>query len=735
MDNIDTPRFARGKHDITSNGTAVPRRHPVVGGLTAAALVMGVLGVAAAGPALADGALAAGSNSCAAPTVVGGSGTSTGSTSTNSDKHDSNWAYAVQGGGSPDAVWEFSIAQPTTVDIAETGTAHWVQSITLAYAPDTTGGNACGSASADKAEADNLTQSIQSGSYTFDLKKSDLSAGTYLVWLDGDTRYPPNSGAYQLQFSFSSPPVSGASPPSDSPPTTTPAPSPAPTTTVQPDTNRRLGDSTDATDAAVQLSQGEWADGSATSVVLARDDVFADSLAGDALAGKSGPVLYTTGGSSAGLRPETLAEIKRVLGAPQACGAPQVLIVGGTSAVSSTAESTLGGLGYCVVRVSGTDRVATSIAIASYLLQHGDTAQQILLSRDDDWADAAAGGAYSAATGAPILVTASTSLDPRVARLLASAHPGQIVLLGGVAALASTVQSSAASFAPVMRVSGAARDSTATAIAQQLWGPLHPSGAILVPGFAPNGWAYALAGAVDGASEGAVELYAQSSGLTSADSQYLTSTPVNFAITDGPASLLTDQVSQQAQADESSSGGSGGSSGSGGSGDSGGGSGATLPSSPAGVSGPSPCPTNIVQHFGVDLSVPQGIQGIDAGVTADPKAGCRLSVKIQMADMSQVAAGLILLDTDGNGSDGCNGADLAGFFNSAVIDLLHTPSCDTSTWTAASDIDAFGAVSGPSIDLEVARSAAPTGTRMQVKVAYTDGSVQSMPSLYTDVVD
>src|SRR5689334_13187043 len=87
-----------------------------------------------------------------------------------------------------------------------------------------------------------------------------------------------------------------------------------------PQTSRRLADSEDIATAAVDLSRGTWDDGEAALVVLARDDVFADSLAGASLAGTDGPILFT---SPTTLDAVTAEEIDRVLeSSAEDCAAP-----------------------------------------------------------------------------------------------------------------------------------------------------------------------------------------------------------------------------------------------------------------------------------------------------------------------------------------------------------------------------------------------------------------------------
>ncbi len=97
--------------------------------------------------------------------------------------------------------------------------------------------------------------------------------------------------------------------------------------------------------------------GSASAVVLARADDFADALAGGPLAArKKGPLLLT---SSAALATVTAAEIQRVL--PKG---GTVYLLGGTSALSDAVANAITALGDVATRIAGTDRYATAVAIA-----------------------------------------------------------------------------------------------------------------------------------------------------------------------------------------------------------------------------------------------------------------------------------------------------------------------------------------------------------------------------------
>lgn len=303
-----------------------------------------------------------------------------------------------------------------------------------------------------------------------------------------------------------------------------------------PGTSRRLGDSSDVVLAAVDVSQGEWADGAATTVVLGRDDVFADTLAGAALAGTAGPILFTDGGPAAALRPETLAEIERVLPEPSGCDGSSAVVnlLGGSGAVSAAVEAALVAEDWCVRRVAGANRVETAVAVA----ERAPDPSRVLLARSDAWFDAAAGGAYAAATGHPILVTATDRLEPAVAAFLGETQPEEIVLLGGSAALSAAVEEAAAMHAPTRRVQGATRDATAVAIAEELWTSLDPSGVVLANGFVATGWAYAIAGAVNAAVEGAPVLFAEQHDVTVASAAHLDRADPTFRIAVGPPGLV-----------------------------------------------------------------------------------------------------------------------------------------------------------------------------------------------------
>ncbi|MBS2546328.1 cell wall-binding repeat-containing protein [Catenulispora sp. NL8] len=132
------------------------------------------------------------------------------------------------------------------------------------------------------------------------------------------------------------------------------------------DTITRLAGA-DRIGTAVATSQAKWPAAAkagngtaASSVVLSRDDQFADALGGSTLAVTgNGPLLLTPTNS---LDSSVKAEIARVLGS--ASSSKTVYVLGGEQALSPAVYNAVKSMGYTVKRIAGPDRYATSVAIA-----------------------------------------------------------------------------------------------------------------------------------------------------------------------------------------------------------------------------------------------------------------------------------------------------------------------------------------------------------------------------------
>jgi putative cell wall-binding protein len=176
---------------------------------------------------------------------------------------------------------------------------------------------------------------------------------------------------------------------------------------------------------AVAVSQKEFsASHSASAVVLARSDAFADALTGGPLAvAKQGPLLLTSSGS---LDASTAAEICRVL-APGGT----VYLLGGTSALSTAVQTQVAALGFGVLRIAGADRYATAVQVATTI----GNPTTILEASGVDFPDALSAGPAAAEQHGAVLLTDGTAQSPATAAYLA-AHPSTHYAIGGPAAVA-----------------------------------------------------------------------------------------------------------------------------------------------------------------------------------------------------------------------------------------------------------------------------------------------------------
>jgi Tol biopolymer transport system component len=174
-----------------------------------------------------------------------------------------------------------------------------------------------------------------------------------------------------------------------------------------------------------------------TSVYVVRGDDWADAAAVSALAAfQHRPVLLTPA--------KTLSPA--VLDAITALHATSATIVGGTSAVSTTAEHTLNTAGVTTTRLSGADRWATSAAVASSAIAAGMTGPPWLAS-GANWPDAiSAGPAAAAGKGVLLLVAPTTLAASPASQTWLAAHPSNVVVaVGGPDVLSATDVASARS--------------------------------------------------------------------------------------------------------------------------------------------------------------------------------------------------------------------------------------------------------------------------------------------------
>jgi hypothetical protein len=176
---------------------------------------------------------------------------------------------------------------------------------------------------------------------------------------------------------------------------------------------------------AVAVAQSAFpSNGTAPAVVLARADAFPDALAGGPLAAaKHGPLLLTSSGS---LDPVAKAEIQRALKP-----GGTVYLLGGTAALSSSVSSAVSALGFTAVRLAGSDRFGTAIAIAGALGNPGT----VFEASGEGFADALSAVPAAVAQHGAIMLTDGPS-QPAATSAYLKAHPGAHYAIGGAAATA-----------------------------------------------------------------------------------------------------------------------------------------------------------------------------------------------------------------------------------------------------------------------------------------------------------
>jgi putative cell wall-binding protein len=211
-------------------------------------------------------------------------------------------------------------------------------------------------------------------------------------------------------------------------------------------------------ETAVAISQREFPNPAAVDVVyLARAfepenaDASPDAVAGGVLTG--GPILLvpSTGPLPAAVR----AEIDRLN--PQ-----RVVALGGAAAIDDPMLAQAA-TGRESGRLAGATRIQTAIAIAR--AQFGEGAEDVYLARAfGTLADAVVGGVL---TGGPILLVPTQGDVPADVRAaIEDIDPDRVVALGGEAAIQEAVLRQAAGDRDIVRLAGAGRIQTATAISR-----------------------------------------------------------------------------------------------------------------------------------------------------------------------------------------------------------------------------------------------------------------------------
>jgi len=189
---------------------------------------------------------------------------------------------------------------------------------------------------------------------------------------------------------------------------------------------RQAGADRYATAAAV--SAAHFQPGVRRAYVATGED-FPDGLAAAQAAVKSdSPILLTMKDR---LPSVTASELRRL-------SPGQVVVVGGTGAVSPAVESALAKYtSGSVTRQAGGDRHGTAVMLS--MSAYGVDVPLVYVASGGDFPDALAAGAAAAALDGPLLLVSSTAVPATTARELRRLAPERIIIAGGTAAVSESV--------------------------------------------------------------------------------------------------------------------------------------------------------------------------------------------------------------------------------------------------------------------------------------------------------
>ena len=201
---------------------------------------------------------------------------------------------------------------------------------------------------------------------------------------------------------------------------------------------------------------------SADTVVIGRDDDYADNLTGGVVAAQAdAPLLYT---DTDALSPETAAEIARL-------GATNAIIMGGTAAVSDAVLDELRDLGVTPERVAGANRFETAQVAANRV---GTTTGTVYVAEGEHaeairgFPDPIAAAAQAGRTGDPIVLVNKDRLPAETVAALTTLAPTDVVIVGGTAAVsAATEQAIRDAGFETRRLAGASRFGTSLEVVDE----------------------------------------------------------------------------------------------------------------------------------------------------------------------------------------------------------------------------------------------------------------------------
>lgn len=291
--------------------------------------------------------------------------------------------------------------------------------------------------------------------------------------------------------------------------------------------SNRLG-GTDRFGTSVMVSKAGWA--TADNVVLVNAFGFADALTGVPFAYlKDAPILLTDVNE---IPTATVNEILRLK-------AKTVYILGGTGVVSAKVENYLKSKNIQVVRIAGTDRFSTAIAIGNAVtsIKNNKTA---VLTTAYNYPDALSMSPYAALNSYPVLYTEPTVLQAGTRDFIKAKGITKVLIAGGTGAVSLNVENTLKSMGiTIERLAGPDRYSTSASIATK-YSSSFDKDVMLATG---DNFPDALAGGVLAAKKRVPILLVDNTGTNTAARTYIKSkNPSNIYILGGTGVVSNEVV-------------------------------------------------------------------------------------------------------------------------------------------------------------------------------------------------
>ncbi|MBT2572887.1 N-acetylmuramoyl-L-alanine amidase [Bacillus sp. ISL-51] len=286
-------------------------------------------------------------------------------------------------------------------------------------------------------------------------------------------------------------------------------------------TVNRVGGST-RYDTAVLAAKQSWSE--AKTAIIVGGTAYPDAIAAAPLAyQKNAPLLYTNKDQLSAGTKKGLIDLKT----------KNVIIVGGTPAVSKNTENQIAKLGISVKRLSGSTRYATAAKVANAM---ASSSTALVVNGFVD-ADGMAAISYASSKKYPILFTNDSTLNGSTSNAIKSLGIKNTIVIGGTSSISSSLYNKLPN---PSRVSAKNRYNLSVNLAKKT--SLSTGYTFITNGFKE---ADTIVGGVLSAKQGRVHLLTNGDSLSKDVRTYIGSKSINSFTVIGKASSLSDNVASQ----------------------------------------------------------------------------------------------------------------------------------------------------------------------------------------------